>query len=424
MMNRFSAAAVVIFTCASLFSQNASSQQCGRTSVGLPPLTDLGEGTYRGLQGGLYPDGVNDIPDEHLLAGVSIAHQIEPVDPSGNPDPVAGKVVLVSIGMSNSWQEFVVFKEMVDLFQQRNRSLVLVNGAQPGNDINTILDPASGYWSNIHDSLGVAGVTPAQVQIVWFKQAEAFSGISGGDTSFYGYTGDLKIKFQEAMNIIRSEFPNAQLCFLASRTYGGYAGIQLNPEPFAYYTGWAIKQLIEDQINGSPTLRYQGTDPVAPWLAWGSYLWADGLIPRADGLIWECSDFQNDGTHPSEAGEIKVATELLGFFSTDETTAPWFLDGVTTSVDLSEVPRTFTVASYPNPFNPEAHIRFELPSAGYVRLVVHDVTGRVVREIVDEYLSEGIYERVFRGDNLGSGAYFYQLHAGEKVLSGKMMLLR
>ncbi|MDH4071295.1 MAG: T9SS type A sorting domain-containing protein [Ignavibacteria bacterium] len=368
---------------------------------------------------------MNRIPDEHLLAGISLAHQIGPVDLSGNPDPVSGKLVLLSIGMSNSWQEFSVFKDMVESYPDRSSSLVVVNGAQPGNDINTILDPESGYWPNVIDSLGAAGVTSSQVQAIWFKQAEAFSGISGNDTSFHGYTGELREKFRDAMNMIRTQFPNARVCYLASRIYGGYASIQLSPEPFAYFTGWAVKQLIEDQIHGSPTLRYQGDDPVAPWLAWGTYLWADGMIPRGDGLIWECSDFQRDGTHPSESGEIKVASGLLDFFSTDETAVPWFLEGTATSVAANEeMPRNFEVAVYPNPFNPEARIRFELASAGHVRLVVLDVTGQTVREIMNADLPGGTHEGVFHAGELGSGVYFYQLHAGGRVVNGKMVLVR
>jgi len=49
------------------------------------------------------------------------------------------------------------------------------------------------------------------------------------------------------------------------------------------------------------------------------------MRPRGDGLIWRCSDFQQDGTHPSESGEIKVATGLMQFFTSDSTTRPWFM---------------------------------------------------------------------------------------------------
>jgi PKD repeat protein len=53
-------------------------------------------------------------------------------------------------------------------------------------------------------------------------------------------------------------------------------------------------------------------------------LWADGSVPRSDGLTWECADVVADFTHPSTSGETKVADQLLAFFKTDPTTMPWF----------------------------------------------------------------------------------------------------
>lgn len=64
----------------------------------------------------------------------------------------------------------------------------------------------------------------------------------------------------------------------------------------------------------------------APWLAWAAYLWADGLTPRSDGLVWRCEDFQDDGTHLSPSGREKVADMLLEFFKADPTTVTWFVD--------------------------------------------------------------------------------------------------
>src|SRR5205814_5733577 len=100
-----------------------------------------------------------------------------------------------------------------------------------------------------------------------------------------------------------------------SRIYAGYAtGVSaLNPEPYAYESGFAVKWLIEGQINGADSVNYDpARGPVqAPWLSWAPYLWADGLTPRNDGLTWVCSSFQSDGTHPSATGRDIVADSLL-----------------------------------------------------------------------------------------------------------------
>ena len=70
------------------------------------PLNDLGVGLYLNqFQGGLYPDGSNNVPLAHAAEGVLRAAAVHPLNTLGQPDP-NGKYVLVSIGMSNTTQEF------------------------------------------------------------------------------------------------------------------------------------------------------------------------------------------------------------------------------------------------------------------------------------------------------------------------------
>ncbi|PYQ10459.1 MAG: hypothetical protein DMH00_11210, partial [Acidobacteria bacterium] len=139
----------------------------------------------------------------------------------------------------------------------------------------------------------------------------------------------LRDELRSIVQIIKSRYPNTRSVYLSSRTYAGYATSTLNPEPYAYQSGFAVKWLIEEQLSGSAALNFDpGKGPVmAPWLSWGPYLWADGLIPRSDGLTWACDDFQpTDGTHPSTSGRNKVAGLLLDFFKADPTTSRWFVD--------------------------------------------------------------------------------------------------
>jgi hypothetical protein len=75
------------------------------------------------------------------------------------------------------------------------------------------------------------------------------------------------------------------------------------------------------QINGDPSLNY---DPgrgqvVAPWLAWGPYLWIDGLNPRSDGMICTSADLKKDSVHPSLSGRQKVVDQLNAFLKIDKT---------------------------------------------------------------------------------------------------------
>ena len=65
--------------------------------------------------------------------------------------------------------------------------------------------------------------------------------------------------------------------------------------------------------------------------------------------------------------------------------------------------------NYPNPFNSSTIIKYELPDNAYVKLIIYDILGRVVRTLVDEEKSPGEYQVKFDVDNLPSGIYFCKI---------------
>lgn len=300
---------------------NIQKEENNNVIVSAAPLIDFGSATYRGFQGGLYPNQSNQRPETHNSAGIAIAKAIKPLNNTGSIDNVNGKIVWMSIGMSNTTQETQAFLSLMKTYANKNPKLTLIDGAEGGKDIKQINNPTANYWNTVYNRLAKEGLTPAQVQVIWFKEAEA----QPTDTSFATYPDALKIKYKSVMQILKTKFPNLKLCYLSNRIYGGYATNKLNPEPFAWYTGWAVKRLIADQISGDAALNYSGSNPSVAWMSWGPYLWANGATPRSDGLRWLPEDFQPDGTHPSTSGRQKVAEMLLQFFSTDETTKSWFL---------------------------------------------------------------------------------------------------
>lgn len=90
-----------------------------------------------------------------------------------------------------------------------------------------------------------------------------------------------------------------------------------------------------------------------------------------------------------------------------------------------EIPQQTTLRqNFPNPFNPETQIHFELPQDNSVRLVVHDLLGREVATLVNEFRKAGKYDVVFTAGNLASGVYFYRLQAGTFSDVKKLLLLR
>ncbi len=90
-----------------------------------------------------------------------------------------------------------------------------------------------------------------------------------------------------------------------------------------------------------------------------------------------------------------------------------------------EIPADFVLeGNYPNPFNPQTTIRFDLPQPEHVTLTVYDTMGRMVRVLRDQSLSAGSYEVPFEADLLPSGVYFYRLEAGQFRMTRSMTLMR
>ncbi len=300
-----------------------------KTSVGLIPLDRLGAGLYQGYSGGLYPGGSNSMPASHLAAGLAMARLIQPLDMTGAADVVNGKIVLLSIGMSNTTQEFSVFKSIADADPLKNPRLVIVDGAQGGKTAAIISNPQAQYWTVVDQRLADAKVTAQQVQAVWIKEADARP-----TKAFPVHSQTLSSELEEIARILKLRYPNIRIAYLSSRIYGGYATTALNPEPYAYETGFSVKWLIEKQIGGDAGLAFSGTEAKAPWLSWGPYLWADGLNVRDGSLKWEITDFRKtDGTHPSNSARAKVAQLLLSFLKTDSTAQGWFLKSTPTGAE-------------------------------------------------------------------------------------------
>lgn len=413
----------LIFICVfGLAATDALSQNCSQTTVGFTPLTELGAGVYKNHAGGLYPQGSNLAPPAHLATGLLFATQILPRNSSGAVDSTNGKIVLLSIGMSNTTQEFSTFKSIADVDAAKNPKLVIVDGAQGGQTAAIISDSTANFWSVIDQRLRNANVARSQVQVAWVKEADA-----GPTRAFPVHAQILSSEMEAIARVLKAKYPNLKIAYWSSRIYAGYATTNLNPEPFAYESGFAVKWLIEKQINGDTTLAFAGTKPKAPWLAWGPYLWADGMKPRADGLIWECRDFQADGTHPMPTGRAKVANLLLAFFKTEATATSWFLKKNATGIDaaLHQRPKFFRLEqNYPNPFNPSTLISFQLPVSSHVTLKVFDVNGREIATLVDGEMVAGKHVVPFAPRDLAGGIYFYKITAGKFSQTRKAILMK
>ncbi len=101
--------------------------------------------------------------------------------------------------------------------------------------------------------------------------------------------------------------------------------------------------------------------------------------------------------------------------------------GIVTGLNHStnEIPWNFSLQqNYPNPFNPTTEIVFEIPVSSHVDLKIFDVSGRVVKVLVNETLAIGKYNISYDASGLSSGIYFCVMQAGEFFQTNKMILIK
>ena len=96
----------------------------------------------------------------------------------------------------------------------------------------------------------------------------------------------------------------------------------------------------------------------------------------------------------------------------------------------SELPSVFKLYdAFPNPFNPNTKIKFQIPlnsteEGSLVKLSVYDVSGKLIKELVNQILKAGTYEIDYNAKDMASGVYFYTLTSGRFTASKKMLLVK
>lgn len=124
---------------------------------------------------------------------------------------------------------------------------------------------------------------------------------------------------------------------------------------------------------------------------------------------------------------------LMGFYQYDfsvraqQVSRTGNLGEIITSVAAknSPLPDQFTLSqSYPNPANPSATLRYDLPTSSWVTLKVYDLLGREIATLVNGRNQPGEHSVTWNAANVPSGVYFYRLIAGDYVQTKKMVVMR
>jgi len=120
-----------------------------------------------------------------------------------------------------------------------------------------------------------------------------------------------------------------------------------------------------------------------------------------------------------EVNDLLLTDEITQDITSSTSLTLIITDPKKTLVEAGEVavPTEFALTqNYPNPFNPETHIAYQLPNACNVTLKIYNVTGQLIRTLVDEYQTPGYQIQIWNGmDDFGngvsSGVYYYVMEA-------------
>ena len=362
------------------------------------PLSELGAGSYLGYPGGLYPGGANVPPTRHKMAALNAARKVKPLDQTGQDD-ARGAVGVISIGMSNTTQEFRALERTQDLSTSRRGSVVFINGAKSAVTAERWSNPVDPIWGELDTRIASAGLSAAQVQVAWVKLAQHEPILS-----FPQHAESLRDQLAQTLRNAKARFPNLRLAFLNNRIHGGYSSRPERGEPLSYEVGFAVKWLIEQQISGDLSLNHaphRGA-VAAPVLLWANDLWAHGATPRADGLAWLPEDYESDYVHPSETGEQKVGALWAATMATSPAIKPWLEEHGCQPTMLALVPEADAYVSAAQPdsnFGSQSELRVRggcQPLHSYLRFRLPALDRPVVRAHLSGYTMAGLSAQVYQ----------------------------
>lgn len=99
-------------------------------------------------------------------------------------------------------------------------------------------------------------------------------------------------------------------------------------------------------------------------------------------------------------------------------------------INVRQVPTAFELSqNYPNPFNPSTVIKYQVPQNSYVKLAIYDISGRVIKTLVNGQQEAGYYSinwdgNTEAGSKVASGMYIYRIEAGSFTSVKKMLLMK
>ena len=175
------------------------------------------------------------------------------------------------------------------------------------------------------------------------------------------------------------------------------------------HTGDETLQDMIDYIGQEPSTQHHPS--------WTQELGTWESVAPGERYIWE--GFLQQGIHSIGCARLNPLGVWYGGGFTVEDSP------VGVENEIAGLPAEFSLSqNYPNPFNPETVIRYSIPKAEEVSLVVYNLIGEKVAHLIDERKPAGNHQVTWDASNMASGNYLYRLQSGDFVLTRKMVLLK
>ena len=266
----------------------------------------------------------------------------------------------------------------------------------------------------------------------------------GAFSGFFGFAPDAKYTvFRPSMNFV-FEMDTTPL------NVGDEFTLHLNVENVTDLGGW------QADLTFDPTVLEATSVTEGDFLkqADAETFFQEGILKNQLGKITGIRALRLDGTAGKGQGRLLSVTFTAIGNGTSQITLDNFLAGTRygektrsippeTTITVDTTPaapttqqmlpeRTELLTNYPNPFNPETWIPYQLAEAAGVTVTIYDLQGRVVRNLDFGHQSAGIYQDKSRaaywdgrnqlGEAVASGIYFYTLTAGDFIATDKMIV--
>ncbi|HAX50166.1 MAG TPA: T9SS type A sorting domain-containing protein [Ignavibacteria bacterium] len=194
---------------------------------------------------------------------------------------------------------------------------------------------------------------------------------------------------------------------------------------------------------------YKTSDGGVNWIRMGYKLVSGTYFTQGIGFIdqntgWIGGDFFNNYTYETTNGgitwdvnpfgfkvnRIRFINDTIGYAGGSGVYKYTSEENIGININNNELPLVFDLKqNFPNPFNPDTKIQYEVPVGSWVIIEVFNSIGQKIKVIYEGYESAGSYFTKwdgtnFEGSQVSSGLYFYKLTAGKVVVTRKMILVR